>query len=928
MARGRVLFFRRVGSILKQYWQWVALALLAMLLAVGIPRMAIAYAPQSASVLSQSSTSGQPIEAWRSLYQQGNYEAALEAIEPVANDPQAGNLARALAANYLSLTYQKLGEWEAAREAIEASIAQVETLGAATENLQRASAAIFNTRGQLQLALGEAENAYQSWEAATEIYRQLEDEAGITGSLINQARALETLGFHRRSCATILPLASSKVNTCEALAEILEENGSLLELLDRVDRQENSMGGAIVLQALGNALRSTGELQASRDAIQTAWELASNIDNDDIKSSILLDLGNTERDILWRQQNLALSDFESAIDNYRDAIALATTPQLKLQAQLNLLGLFVRAEGNNNAIDPQVLAATILSRLDALPPSQTAIAMRINLACSAIRCDRIEQNKSSELSLLTLSEIETLLQEAQQQAEQFGDDRSLAYILGTWGKLYELSRTTLDEAKNYTQQAIELSRTIDAPDLTYQWEWQLGRILSKSNRDLETVISAYEIAIEDLTVLRRDLTNVNLGVRLSFREQIEPVYRQFFDILLEPESPSSENLDRARFAIADFQLAELESFLDCNLQDNTPDSLDNIAREQQAAILYPIILSQQVAVIAKFPESPDPVVYKTNIPEEEVLVKLTTLRQQFEEDSILPESIPLSQEVYRWLVSPIENELDFREIKTLVFVPETRFRNVPVSALRYADCQDGKCYLIEKYAVVMNLGTNLTNPQPLGDRNLTTLMGGLTKALPDRGFLTPLDSVERQLDWIEDILETTRDLRDRGFTSDNLKFLLDLEPFSIVHLATHGEFSSEPENTRIEAWDDSLFLNDLEALFQTQSRNQFDPIELLVLSACRTGVEDIRATLGLAGVAIQSGARSTLASLWYLNEESTAILMASFYENLTQNPDPFNPDPFNKAQALQQAQLNMISGEIKNQVPRHWAPYVLVGNWL
>ncbi|NES82628.1 MAG: CHAT domain-containing protein, partial [Moorea sp. SIO2B7] len=98
-------------------------------------------------------------------------------------------------------------------------------------------------------------------------------------------------------------------------------------------------------------------------------------------------------------------------------------------------------------------------------------------------------------------------------------------------------------------------------------------------------------------------------------------------------------------------------------------------------------------------------------------------------------------------------------------------------------------------------------------------------------------------------------------------------------------------------------------------------IELLVLSACKTANGDSRAALGLAGVAVQSGARSTVASLWSVNDRSTSVFMKFFYQELANTQKPIT-----KAEALRRAQVKLLDNQYKE--PYYWAPYVLVGNWL
>jgi CHAT domain-containing protein len=92
-----------------------------------------------------------------------------------------------------------------------------------------------------------------------------------------------------------------------------------------------------------------------------------------------------------------------------------------------------------------------------------------------------------------------------------------------------------------------------------------------------------------------------------------------------------------------------------------------------------------------------------------------------------------------------------------------------------------------------------------------------------------------------------------------------------------------------------------------------------VLSACKTAAGDDRAALGLAGVAVQAGAKSALASLWYISDKATADLMKSFYQNS-------KSAGASKAQSLRQAQLALLQSS-EHRHPSYWAPYLLIGNW-
>ena len=159
------------------------------------------------------------------------------------------------------------------------------------------------------------------------------------------------------------------------------------------------------------------------------------------------------------------------------------------------------------------------------------------------------------------------------------------------------------------------------------------------------------------------------------------------------------------------------------------------------------------------------------------------------------------------------------------------------------------------------------------------------------------------------------------FTKDRFQALLSASDYNIVHLATHGEFSSDLKDTFILIGDELIDINELNSFLQQQNPDGAGKIELLVLSACNTAEGDDRAVLGLAGVAVRGGAGSTLGTLWKADDKATAELMGEFYRNLTAE------GTVSKAEALRKAQLALLQQE-EYQHPYYWAPFVLVGNWL
>jgi len=165
----------------------------------------------------------------------------------------------------------------------------------------------------------------------------------------------------------------------------------------------------------------------------------------------------------------------------------------------------------------------------------------------------------------------------------------------------------------------------------------------------------------------------------------------------------------------------------------------------------------------------------------------------------------------------------------------------------------------------------------------------------------------------------TSGLLNEEFVSGKLQARIKAVSYPIVHLATHGQFSSNAADTFIVTWDDRVNVKEFDRLLRSRTGEKQQPIELLVLSACETAAGDNRAALGLAGAAIRSGARSTVATLWQVNDESTAIFMAEFYRQLALSK-------ISKAEALRNAQLTLLNNPLYKN-PYFWAPFVLVGNW-
>ena len=567
-----------------------------------------------------------------------------------------------------------------------------------------------------------------------------------------------------------------------------------------------------------------------------------------------------------------------------------------MQAKLNQLSLLADRE---NWSEAGVLWRSIQPQVGQFPSNRAGIYARINLAESLIKLDRFS------IATPSLSDIDQMLSEALEPANRLGDKRIQAYILGTRGKLYELQKQH-SLAENLTIQALSLAPAFQSPDIAYQLLWQLGRI-RKAEGNLEGAIAQYTQAVNVLSSLRGDLVTVNPEVQFSFRESAEPVYRQLVELLLEEESPSQDKLKQARQTVESLQLAELDNFFRDACADAKPKSIEEI--DPTAAVIYPIILSDRLEVILSIPGKPLRR-YSTKKSQEELETAFRQAKNAIRPAAFPRDRLPPIQQVYDWLIRPAEADLTANGIKTLVFVLDGYLRNLPMAILH-----DGEQFLVEKYSIALAPGLQLLAPKPLSKVKLKVLTAALSEAR--QGFAA-LPGVTEEIQQISAQMPASG-LLNQEFVSGELQARIKAVSYPIVHLATHGQFSSNAADTFIVTWDDRVNVKEFDRLLRSRTGEKPQAIELLLLSACETASGDSRAALGLAGAAIRSGARSTVATLWQVNDESTAIFMAEFYRQLALST-------ISKAEALRNAQLTLLNNPLYKN-PYFWAPFILVGNW-
>ncbi|MBW4613576.1 MAG: CHAT domain-containing protein [Desmonostoc vinosum HA7617-LM4] len=886
------IWFNKTNSIkVKRQIRLPLYFLIALLCILSLPmlaRVAIAINPNTPTV----SAVGSALQQGKIFYDASNYTQAVQVLQQAVREyrQQRDNLKLAVSLSNLSLAYQQLGAWTEAQQAITESL----NLLKGEKNLQ-VLAQSLDIQGRLQLAMGQAETALATWQQTEKIYQQAENKIGVVRSLINQAQAWRTQGFYRR--------ALEKLNKAN---EILKS-------------QPDSIEKTVGLRSLGDALQVLGDLDKSQAILKDSLLIAQRLRSPANVGASFFSLGNNAR----TQQQKA-----DAVKYYQQTQEVSPSSLTKVQAQLNLLSLLIEDQKLPAA---QAILPSLKSQLDQLPPSRASIYARINLAQSlkklqsfsnqyttfSIQYSTTPVRSTAETPagewLPSTQDSALLLATAVQQSHNLGDKRAEAYALKSLGNLYEETKQW-SQAQALTQQGLLLAQSSNAPDITYTLEWQLGRLL-KAQKDYKGAIASYDAAVETLRFLRSDLVTVNQDVQFNFRDSVEPVYRESVELLLQSQggNPDEKTLEKARQQIEALQLAELDNFFREACLQGQKVALDQVVDQDNptAAILYPIILPEELQVIVRIPKQPLRH-YSTKIPQAQTDKILTQLRKNLVNPAAIQAIETQSQQVYNWLLKPIESELQTSGVNTLVFVLDGQLRNIPMAVL-----YDGQKYLVEKYAIALSVGLQLLDPKPLVKQKLRALTAGLTQPPANFPDFAPLNAIKSEFNSIADAGVPTTSLLDQQFTKNALESKVSNAAYNVVHLATHGQFSSRAEKTFILANDGPINVKDFDTLLRSQNQTR---VELLFLSACQTAAGDNRAALGLAGAAVRAGARSTLASLWQIDDQSTALFVSTFYRELKNNK-------ITKAEALRLAQLELLKHP-NYTAPSFWSAYVLIGNWL
>ena len=656
-----------------------------------------------------------------------------------------------------------------------------------------------------------------------------------------------------------------------------------------------------MLASLGTLELASGKDAEAAQSLLEALRLANEAGKSALSATILNNVGN-----LW----MAQAKLPEAHAAYTHSLMLAT-------ANKNVL-LAARAETN------RAVASTQMGRFDRAkeqlnqamhllhnePPSHDLAYILIRAGTSAQRLRSWLPEAEIELT----GQAYQALSQAATMAEGLADARTSSYAWGYLGELYEAEQR-YDDALELSRRAVLAAQQAAAPESLYRWHWQAARVLRKLGRE-EDAVGAYRRAIYALQSIRPELlasATQTMGAT-GFRDSVGGLYFELADLLLTraaatPDQAAAEPILReARDVVELFKADELRDYFRDECVDAARTKMTEVERAAPAAaVLYPIPLKDRLELLVSLPGGLRRIAVPVGI--ERLTQEVRQFRLRLEKRTT-HEYLPHAQQLYDWLIRPLEPTLSSSGITTLVFVPDGPLRTIPLASLH-----DGREFLIKRYAVATSPGLTLTDPRPLNRTQAKALAVGLTRSIKD---YPPLPNVAQELTALQGIFPG-RLLMDGDFQLSTLEQELKNGGFSIVHIASHSELKDNPRKSFLLAYDQPVSLDQLDRLVGLY-RLRGEPLAVLTLSACATAAGDDRAALGLAGVAIKAGANSALATLWSISDEASAVLVSEFYRRLR--------DPgLSKAEALRRAQLKMLDDQAFDH-PAYWSLFLLLNNWL
>jgi len=606
--------------------------------------------------------------------------------------------------------------------------------------------------------------------------------------------------------------------------------------------------------------------------------------------------------------------YQLSLDAFNQAIVLANQlPESFFNAQLliNLASVYVKKNAPNHTKERMQSLKNAKQFVLRLSDSFQKGSLLLKIA----RLYEMVSENQMDQRTFCIQEAHQLYLEAENTNQKLNDHRLASRIFFQMGGLYE-STSQFKEAFTLTYQSLFYSQQTKDPLISYQNNWQLGRLYRKTGR-IQKAINHYNKAIEQLVPIRKKLYQNDLTKKTAFDDTIKPVYLELSEIYFNLATDESSSLSSEKYVklmknawhtMDDLKSAELENIFDdpC-LSHHKENHLQLDRKLESVAVIYFISFPDQPGMIIRFPNGFKHL--RLDIDTKVFNEMIYRLRKEIPDWGLFETD---ATKLYELIIAPIYNDLKKQKIETLVVASDGAIRLLPFSILfNYKEK-----FLIEEFSIATIPALYLTRLGAINRKSPKGLFCGITKAHTIGGLnFDALPRIEEELKTITQIVPGDV-FMDEEFTVSNLESKINKKNYSLVHLATHGEFGSIPEKTFLLTHNSQLRMDTLEKLIK---KTKSSAIDLLVLSACQTAIGDERAAFGLAGGAVKAGAKCAIATLWSVDDYASQKIISEFYQNVYHKK-------LSKAKAMQQAQLTLIE-KIQYWHPAIWSAFLVIGNW-
>jgi CHAT domain-containing protein/tetratricopeptide (TPR) repeat protein len=835
--------------------------------------------------------------------------------------------------NNLGLAYYSLGQYPKAIEFHQQSLAIKQEIGD-----RNGEATSLNNLGGAYFQLGQYPKAIEFYQQSLAIFREISNRNGEGLTLGNLGNVYNNLGeypkaieFYQQSLAIQREIGNRNgfASSLMGLGNVYNNLGEYPKAIEfyqqslAIQREiGNRNGFASSLMGLGNAYNFLGEYPKAIEFYQQSLAIQREIGNRNGFASSLMALGSAygslgeyPKAIEFYQQSLAIKreigdrkEVANSLNNLGNAYANLGQYPKAIEFHQQSLGI-AREIGNREG--ESIFLSNIGLTLQKQQQPELAIVF---------------YKQSVNITEGIRQDLRKLPREQQESYTQTVADtyRSLADLLISQGRLLE------------AQQVLELLKIQELRDFT-----------RNARAGGETAGIALSRIEED--ILKKYGTLIAFGLKLYECEQQKcNILSQLRDQLDTLTQQFNQDTNTFRKTLQE-RLAKDPALMEPEQVRNTAAKI--VTAEPDTILVYPLVLKDKIRILLATRAGEKGVVFRTfetPVNQQQLWNKVSQFRTELSNPNGEKELKAISQELYNWLIKPLEGEIKGKNVRNLVFSLDRSTRYIPMAALF-----DGKQYLIERYGIstILNAGlTDVKDRLPSKKQDIKVLAMGVSKAFP--GF-NALSNVPLELANIvqKSGKENTgifpgSEFLDEAFIFPTLRD--NLSGNKILHIATHGKFESgRPENSfLLSGTGEELKIDQIQTL-----QNYMKDTHLVVLSACETALGGVDADgIEMSGISfyfLTNGAKAVIASLWLVNDASTSQLMQQFYQNLSTGK-------MTKAQALREAQIAMIqdskiqSGDVNRSSvnytpgqsrnsesishnlshPYYWSPFILIGNGL